>query len=150
MSLAFFGPKGSLEVRWIVYALLRDNVQHYLEGGTPTDRFAELHRLGEALVKDRVRLRAQPLRSELEQAKAALLHRPAADIALSGRTRAVLSAQWPPSSEETAVVGKAALNVPLLHAGIQTMADAFGNLVDELLEITAGATENDWVEVVDQ
>jgi hypothetical protein len=150
MSLAFFGPQGNLEVRWIVYALLRDNVQHYLEGGTPSTRFAELHRLGEALVNERVRVNAERLRKELEQAKSALLHRPVTDLALSARTRAVLSGKWPPVGEDTVVVGAAALNIPLLHAGIRTMADAFGNLVEELLEITAGAGEDDWVEVVDQ
>lgn len=150
MSLAFFGPKGSFETRWIVYALLRDNVQHYLEGGMPTDRFAEIHQIGEAMLKDRVKLGAQRLHGQLEQAKAALLHRPASDIALSGRTRAVLSALWPPSSEETSVIGKAALTIPLLHSGIRTMADAFGHLVDELLELTQGAGASDQVEVVDQ
>jgi hypothetical protein len=150
MSLAFFGPNGSLEARWIVYALLRDNVQHYLEGGIPSEAFAEVHRISEALVQDRIRVSASRLRRQLEQAKQALFSRPAADIALSGRTRAVLSSDWPPKSLETAVAGKAALAIPMLHEGIQTMADAFGNLVEELLEVTRGAEENDWVEVIDQ
>ena len=150
MSLAFFGPHGSLEARWIVYALLRDNVQHYLEGGSPSEKFAEIHQISEALVQDRIRVNAARLRSQLEQAKVALFDRPAADIALSGRTRAVLSADWPPKTLETTVAGKAELSIPMLHAGIRTMAEAFGNLVNELLEITEGVGENDWVEVVDQ
>jgi hypothetical protein len=150
MSFAFFGPKGSFEVRWIVYALLRDNVQHHLEGGTPTAKFAELHEISEALVKEKVRVNALRLRGQIEQARATLPHRPASDIALSGRTRAALTADWPPESETTTLVGKAVLAIPLLSQNIQTMADAFGGLLDELLEITQGATESDWVEVVDQ
>jgi hypothetical protein len=150
MSLAFFGPKGSVEVRWIVYALLRDNVQHYLEGGSRSDAFAELHQVGEALLKDCVRVNARRLRAQVEKAKEVLLHRSASDIALSGRTRAVLSAVWPPPKEDTIVVGKAALTIPLLHEGIRTMGDAFGNLVTSLLDLTEGAGPDDAVEIVDQ
>jgi hypothetical protein len=47
MSLAFSGPGGSLEVRWIVYALLRDNVQHHLEGGKPSAAFSAVHETSE-------------------------------------------------------------------------------------------------------
>jgi hypothetical protein len=150
MSLAFFGPQGALEVRWIVYALLRDNVQHYLEGGTPSEAFAEIHQISEALVKDRVRVSALRLRGQVEQAKAGLLHKTVAEIALSGRTCAALNSQWPPSNTETRVVGGAALSLRIVNQGIQTMADAFGGFVDELLEITEGAGPDDWVEIVDQ
>jgi len=150
MSLAFFGPRGSFEVRWIVYALLRDNVQHHLEGGTSSEKFADIHQIGEALLKDRVRVNAARLRSQVEQARAVLLPLPASDIALSGRTRAVLTAAWPPKSEATSLIGKAVLTIPMLHDGIRTMADAFGTLVENLLEITQGAGPDDAVEVVDQ
>jgi hypothetical protein len=150
MSLAFFGPRGSFEVRWIVYALLRDNVQHHLESGVPSEKFAEIHQIGEALLKDRVRLNASRLRGQVEQAKAALLSLPASDIALSGRTRAVLTAAWPPKSEATSLVGKAVMTIPMLHDGIRTMGDAFGNLVANLLEITQDVGPDDSVEVVDQ
>jgi len=49
MSLSFTSDKGSFEERWIVYAFLRDCVQHHLEGGTPSSKFSALHKVSEAL-----------------------------------------------------------------------------------------------------
>ena len=68
MSLSFHGPKGSLEQRWIYYAMLRDSVQHHIEGGKPTEDFDCLHRVSDALVEHRVTVPALRLRKELERA----------------------------------------------------------------------------------
>jgi hypothetical protein len=151
MSLCFTGPAGSVEQRWIVYALLRDNVQHYLERGQPTSCFTALHGAAEALGGGRALVDALNLRAEMEQARAELLARPISDLAVSGRTLAVIDRMWPPPSEEgTKLLAEARCDrIPWLPANIGTFDQAFGHLVRRLLEITSGADEGDVVEVVD-
>jgi hypothetical protein len=94
VSLTFDGPGGSFERRWIVYAMLRDNVQHHLEGGEPTPAFQHLHQLGDALSSGSVSVPALALRGELERL-AGLLERPLSQLAVSLRTRAVHMLHFP-------------------------------------------------------
>ena len=44
MSFLFMGPNGSVESRWITYALLRDNVQHHLEEDKSSARLPPVSR----------------------------------------------------------------------------------------------------------
>ena len=50
--------------------------------------------------------------------------------------------------EKPEIVGSR-LNLPWLQADPRTLGDVFGELVTMLLEITAGATEEDSVEIID-
>jgi hypothetical protein len=149
MSLSFSGPGGSTEVRWIVYALLRDNVQHYLEGGEPSAAFAALHRIAEALGGNEVTVNARALRAEVSRAEQEVLARPAAELAVSARTRAVLTLAWPPPQRrQTLLLAEADLSLPLA-SDASTLDDVIGSLVRELLEITKEASESDVVTVRD-
>lgn len=150
MSLSFTGPRGTVEQRWIVYALLRDNVQHHLENGEPGAEFGAIHEAAGALGGNRVVLDARQLRAELEKA-ATLLSRPIAELAISPRTRAVIDRSWPPPAgqETRTVLAKGNVTLAWLSPAAATLDGVFGNLVRSLLEITDGAAESDRVEVDD-
>jgi hypothetical protein len=149
MSLSFLGPRGGVERRWIVYAMLRDNVQHHLEGGAPSSEFANLHAIADALVSGRVTVPALALRSELARLEP-LLARSIDDLAVSVRTRAVQSMSLPlPEQPSTELITELDWTLPFPLSGASTLADAFGSLVVELLRITEGAGGSDVVEVVD-
>jgi hypothetical protein len=150
MSMSFTGPRGWIEQRWIVYARRRDNVQHHLEGGAPSGEFEALHNLAGALGGVRIVVPAVRLRAELERAKAALAGRAIDDLAISQRTRSVLSLQWPPPDrQETTLVEAWGGTIPFIAPSAATLDDVFGHLLDGLLRITDGARESDTVEVID-
>jgi hypothetical protein len=149
MSISFTGPKGWIEQRWIVYALLRDNVQHHIEGGTPTGKFQSLHSIAEALGGKEVKVPAGPLHEELLVARP-LLGRPIEDLAISLRTRAVLSLHWPPPERrETMRVTEWGGTIPLISVTAKTLDDVFGHLLEGLIRITEEAPEGTVVDVID-
>lgn len=149
MSLCFSSPRGEVEQRWIVYALLRDNVQHHLERGTQTPEFQELHRVAEALGGRRVTLNALRLRRELEKAQASLSGRPIEQLAVSAHTRAAINGVWPPDLEATTVVGPDARTIGWLRPEMRNLDQAFGPLIRRLLELTEDARDEDSIEVTD-
>ncbi len=150
MSLTFHGPRGGFERRWIVYAMLRDNVQHHLEGGAPTEAFSALHALGAALSRGEVTVPARKLHAELTRARG-LLDRPIDDLAVSIRTRAICSLLFPlPNLQATELASAAEWTVPFPMAMGKTLGDVFGSLVEELLHVTEGASEEDVLTAIDQ
>ena len=66
MSLCFQCPGGAVEERWIIYALMRDNIQHHLEQGSPSGAFEGIHRVEAVLGGRVVQLNAQRSRGALE------------------------------------------------------------------------------------
>jgi hypothetical protein len=151
MSLCFVGPSGSVEHPWIAYALLRDNVQHYLEEGRPSRAFEATHSIADALGGGRVVLQARTLRGELERARKALAGRPIADLAIGPRTRGVIDHTWPPpGAGGTALLGdERGKIVPWLSPAAANLDQVFGPLIRSLLEITRESEEGDVVEVWD-
>ncbi len=147
MSLAFSGPGGTVERRWVVYALLRDNIQHHLEGGEPEQGFAAIHAIAAALGGGPVHVGAAELRAELLKASV-LKARPIADLALSPPTISVITLRWPPPpGAETRLASEWGIELPLA-AGATTLGEVFGTLIDELMTIV-GSGEGGTVEVVD-
>ena len=93
---------------------------------------------------------AHDLWRELERASA-LLQKPAAELAISHRTRSVIDRKWPPPAGhelETMLVG-GGVEIPWLPQRLRTLDDAFGHLVRSLLEISVEAKDGDVVEVSD-
>ena len=128
------------------YALLRDNILHHLEHGRPSASFVEVYRIGQVLGGASQLLRATKLSEELAQARA-LCERPIDDLALSSRTRAVLSVkQELPSGPPTERVGLMR-SLPWLPSRAQRLGDVFGYLIDSLLSITRSAQDEDLVQV---
>jgi hypothetical protein len=149
MTLAFHGPSGSFERRWIVYAMLRDNVQHHLERGTRGTEFAHLHALGDALVRGEVSVPASELRRELERV-GDMLRLPIEELAVSVRTRSIQMLRFPVLTEgETVLAADIGWEAPFPLADALTLDDAFGSLVAELLRVTESATPSAVVTVVD-
>jgi hypothetical protein len=150
MGLVFSGPGGSFERRWIVYAMLRDNVQHHLEGGTPSLGFSALHALSDAVLNGSATVSALKLRDEAERATV-LIDRPISDLAVSIRTRAVTTRVFPlPEVRGTLLASLAGWGLPFPLEHARKLGDLFGSLVDELLRVTEGAREGDEVTVSDE
>ena len=149
MSLTYTGPQGSFERRWIVYAMLRDNVQHHLENGEPSADFEHLHALGQALSGRGVSVPALALRAELARL-GPMLELPLAELAISVRTQAVLTLMVPPPERRgTMLVAEAEWALPFPLEGALTLNDVFGSLVTELLRVCEGATPLDTLNVMD-
>jgi hypothetical protein len=136
MSLSFTSEVDSYEDRWIHYAVLRDCVQHHLEGGRRTEKFRALHSISRAVGEQGVvRIDAAELRGELTTARDALAHRPLSDLAVSLRTRAALAMRPIPDEENTELVPEGA-GIPTLDlADAQTLGDIFGRFLTSLLHV---------------
>lgn len=147
MSLAFIGPSGSFETRWLPFALLGDNIRHHLEKGLENERFGELRAVQKALGGKSVRLRAAPLRAAAEAAST-LLDLPRRQLAVSRATLEALERLRPSPGDETILLDEAEA-ISLDVAGARTLRDVFGPLVRSLLEVTEGATADSVVEVFD-
>jgi hypothetical protein len=149
MSLSFVGPRGSFEERWIVYALLRDNVQHHLEGGQRTPAFAELYGIAEAIGGPPVKVPAQSLRAQIGRA-VDLLDKSIDELAISSRTKTALALRSSlPDDPDTELVRDKMGGVPFLRGTPRTLDEVFGDLVEHLLSITEDALPEDVVEVLD-
>jgi len=149
LSLSFSSGRAAFEIRWIVWALLGDNIAHHLEPDGPSGRFTNIHRVSEAVGGSPVSLPAAELYREATLIHDELLGRPVSDLAISATTRAVIHMRWPevsgPASE---VVGPLEI-FGSLTSGAKTLGDVFGHAVSALREITAVAAEDGVVEVVD-
>jgi hypothetical protein len=150
MSLSFVGPKGSFEERWIVYAQLRDNVWHHLEGGKRSEAFAELYKMGEALGGESVKVSARAVRIQAQKA-VDLLDKPVSDLAISVRTKNAFRIFFAQAAEgpETTLARDSGETVPFLRDNPKTLDDVFGDLVEHLIAITEDASEDDLVEIID-
>jgi hypothetical protein len=91
MRLVISTPGGARACDWESYALLRDNVQHYLEQGVPSERFAALHAIELAVDEGVQRVDAARLRGEVLRAWSALWDIELQDAAVSLRTHAILT-----------------------------------------------------------
>ncbi|MEZ4391756.1 MAG: hypothetical protein R3A48_11720 [Polyangiales bacterium] len=144
MSFLFVGPKGSFEVRWITYALLRDNVQHHV-GDEPTP----LNDVSAAMGTGRAELSAPAVNAAARAARDALVELPIDQLAVSERTLSVLSFKALPSSTGATVLASEIGGVPFVDPRAVTLRDVFGNLLTNLIEVTDGAVEGELVEVRD-
>ncbi len=148
MSISFLSRAGAFEAPWIQYALLRDNVLHHIDAGQMTPRFQELYRIGECLGGATVKVSAVRLREQVQQAQL-LCQLPIEKLAVSARTKAVISMDVElPIGPPTRIIG-IGLNMPWIAEERNTLGDVFGQIVRKLLQITEGTTESDLVEIVD-
>ena len=148
MSLSVTGPGDTAEHRWITYALLCDNMLHHLERAPRT--VVESYTRRPMPAAGAWRSAHGCLRGELEMA-AHLLDRPISDLAISARTPAVLDKPWtrPEGQDRTTAPVLEELSLASLAPGAHTLTDAFGNLIRSLLNIPAGASEDDIFSVED-
>lgn len=142
MSLLFVGPRGGFEVRWVTYALLRDGVLHLERRAGPDPGLEPLLRISEALGGRSVRLSALGLRLAVLAARSALGELPREAVALSPETAAVIAGTSPETGE--LIAERVASD-----AAVRTFGELIASIVEPLLSVTEGATENDVVEVND-
>jgi hypothetical protein len=148
MKLVFRGARGAVWTSWSDYALLRDNVQHYVERGVPSERFAALHAI-ERAVDGRVELLdAARLRGEVLSGCDALGELALSDSAVSLRTRALLSGSQIPPVRGTVLAAKAGWEPAVSDAPDQRIVQLLHGFVAAVLSITQHAVDGDKLLVV--
>jgi hypothetical protein len=149
MELIFRSRYGTARLDWSQYALLRDNVQHYLESGPGQARFEALHAVEHAVDGEPTRVNALGLRSELQRAWAALAELALSRSAVSLRTRALLTGcDRAPLVRGTVVAKLTGWSLPLVADDAQLLRDRLAAFVEALLGLTECAVANDDVLVV--
>lgn len=133
---------------WGSYALLRDNVQHFLEQRKPQARFAALHALETAVDSGEQRIDAARLRGEVLRAWSALWGRTFGEAAVSPRTHAIMTkCADEPETVETAVASETSWGLPLRADAETPIPRASGQFVNAVLSLTSSAQDGDWLEV---
>jgi hypothetical protein len=147
MKLVLMGPSGKLRCSWASYALLRDNVQHFIEGGAPSARFEALHSLERALEQESVPIDAARLRGEVLRAWCALWRIDCQNAAISLRTRAVLTGSASEPTQRDTIEAKAAgWELPLQADDATPIPRAAGDFVGGVLKMTEAAVDGDLLE----
>jgi hypothetical protein len=131
-------------VEWTQYALLRDNVQHYLEFGQPQNSFTALHGLERAVDDGRGRVRARELRQEVQGAWDGLAGLKLDQSAVSLRTRAIMTGcDQAPQVRGTVVASLAGWELPIRGPASQPVRELLHGFVDVVLFLTEDATDDD-------
>lgn len=144
MHLLLRSRKDSRLVEWAQYALLRDNVQHYLEFGQPHNSFTALHALERAVDEGRGRIRARELRQEVLGAWDGLAELKLEQSAVSLRTRAIMtgSAQTP-QVRGTVVARLAGWELPIRAPAWHPVRELLRGFVDVVLLLTEDVADDE-------
>jgi len=143
MHLMFKTTAGTCCLDWAHYALLRDNVEHYLESGPARSSFKALHGVEHAEDGGVRYLCALELREEIERAWSALAQLPFADSAVSLRTIALLRGSEPPVVHGTFKAKASGFRLPIEGDESKPLADLLGDFVEALLRLTHDASSSD-------
>jgi hypothetical protein len=140
--------RGSRACDWSGYALLRDNVQHFIEGGEPTERFTALHGVERAVDEGQCFVDAARLRGEVLRGWYALSRVPLEQAAVSLRTRAILTQSTEvPTANGTVPAQKIGWELPVDADGSERVAEAAKRFVTAVLAITERVVDGDRLEV---
>jgi len=91
MNIVIKSSCGEVRVDWADYALLRDNIQHFMEAGRPSPNYAAIHSIERAVDDGRVAVDGARLRGELLGACYRLRRLHLQDSAVSLRTRSLVT-----------------------------------------------------------
>jgi hypothetical protein len=148
MELVIVGAGGAHVCDWASYALLRDNVQHFIEAGAPSDRFRALHEIERAVDEGSFRVDAARLRGEVMRARCALAQVDLARAAISLRTRAVLTGCVSrPLCRGTLPARSAGWELPLDAPEATLVPQAAARFIDLVLALTGRAVDGDQLEI---
>jgi len=148
MKLIITGREGSRTFDWMEFALIRDNVQHYIESGEPTHRCAALHAIEQAVDRGHCTVSAARLRGEVLHAWCALAHVPLDEAALSLRTRAILTGSGDePTARGTLPARVAGWRLPVLGPGKVSVIRAAERFVSAVLVLTQTAHDRDLLQI---
>lgn len=145
MNLRLSGGGQQRDVEWSSYALLRDNVQHFLEAGRPSDRFRALHSIEAAVDTGcTFHIDAARLRGEVLQAWYGLRKVRLSEAAISIRTRAILTrSAGQGSARGTAVAAQVGWRLPVAAAVTASLRSVTAAFVAAVLALTEAATDGD-------
>jgi hypothetical protein len=142
MQLFFSTARASYVCAWGSFALLRDNVQHYLEAGEPSDRFRALHSLETVVDDGPCEVDASRLRGEVLRAWCTLWNVSVANAAISLRTRAVLTGCVDlPVSRATLLAIRAGWALPIEGRSNTPIPRAAGEFVAIVLALTEAVVD---------
>lgn len=148
MKLFIAGRAGTRVCDWKSYALLRDNVQHFLEQGEPSWRFPALHALERAVDHGALTVDASRLRGEVLRAWGALWKIHVEDAAISPRTRSILTGNAEmPESRGTVAARHAGWDLPLLADAQTPIPRAASRFIRTVLTLTETAVDGDTLEI---
>jgi hypothetical protein len=148
VKLLLIGSADSRVCDWSGYALLRDNVQHFIEGGEPTQRFTALHEIERAVDGGQCFVDAARLRGEVLRGWYALWRVPLDQAAVSLRTRAILTESVDvPTASGTVFAQQVRWELPVNLDGSVRVAEAARGFVTAVLALTERAIDGDRLEV---
>jgi hypothetical protein len=148
VKLLLCGHAGSRACDWSGYALLRDNVQHYLEAGEPTQRFAALHGIERAVDSGQCLVEAARLRGEVLRAWYALWAVPMDRAAVSLRTRAILIGSTElPTARGTVRAQQVGWELPVDPGGSLRVPEAAKRFVTAVLAVTERVVDGNRLEI---
>jgi hypothetical protein len=146
LQLIFKSRNGTAILDWSEYALLRDNVQHYLESSPGDARYDALHAVERAVDGEPSQVNALGLRRELQRAWPALAGLTLSQSAVSLRTLAFLTGcDRAPPVTGTAVAKLTGWPLPVVADEPQPLQARLATFVESLLTITARARPTDHV-----
>ena len=143
MQLMFRTRKGTRCLEWAHYALLRDNVEHYLESGPAHSDYKALHGVERAEDGEVRYLCALELRREVQRAWMALGRLKLADSAISLKTHALLNGAAPPFVHGTFNAKANGWQLPIAGDENRPLAELLYDFVEALLYLTDGASALD-------
>ena len=146
--LVIQGRTGTYPFAWACYALLRDNVQHYVEHGKPCGRFPTLHSIALAVDEGTCAADPQALREEVVRAVSSLRSVPLTDAAMSSRTRAIQIGS--PEVPRVGHTGEARLlgwELPVAGLPTDSVPYAAEGFVDAVLCATSAAAAWDQLQI---
>lgn len=146
MRIQIFSARGETFVDWADYALLRDNIQHFLESGRPTQAFSALHRFEHAIDFGEAVIDAARLRGELWSACYQLRDLQVRDSAVSLRTHALLTSSPIPEERGTQLASVSGWHLPVRPSEARLLRQ-LRPLIAALLGATETATDGDILRV---
>lgn len=133
---------------WERFALLRDNVQHFLEQGQPSQRFRALHAIETALDEGASVVSAVTLRGEVLRAWGGLWNVELRAAAISLRTRAIATrASALPGVRGTLPARLMGWELPVRGEGGERVPRTARPFIQAVFDLTAGASPGDVIEI---
>lgn len=149
MEITFRSVCGSLVTPYSTILLLRDNVQHHLQAGYPSPGYARLHTLADPALVGRDPLPPHELWEELSLALAGIEDVPISDLAISIRTRALMTGVHDvPGVRGTILARLSGWPTPSEASGKAALGELFVALRDGLSRVTSFGRSAGDVEVL--
>jgi len=148
MKLVIEGRAGRRICDWESFALLRDNAQHYIEGGAPSGRFAAMHEIERAVDEGERIVDASRLRGEVLRAWSALWKVPLKEAAISLRTRAIMTGSAePPACRGTVPAEQVGWPLPVPGPTTCPVPRAAQSFIRAILSLTPAVVDGEQLRI---